>query len=85
MFFFDFLMLISTHFFGSPGETTLLLHVMFWLSFVLNVVPILFFTIGCRMSTTSFIMFIPYLWEDFGLVFFFNFEITCSVKFSHAS
>lgn len=57
-------------FFGSPGETTLRLHVMFWFSFVLNVVTILFSTIGCRMSATSFSTFIPCLCEDFGLVVF---------------
>lgn len=70
-----FLMLISTLFFFSSRETAVLLQVMFRLSFVLNV-PILFSTIGCKISTTSFLMFIACVWDVFA-GFFFNFEITC--------
>lgn len=65
-----FLMLISTLFFSSSRETAVLLQVMFRLSFVLNV-PILFSTIGCKISTASFLMFIACVCNDFRLVGFF--------------
>lgn len=66
-----FLMLISTLFFSSSRETAVLLQVMFRLSFVLNV-PILFSTIGCKISTASFLMFIACVCNDFRLVGFFK-------------
>lgn len=45
-----------------------------WLSLVLNV-PILFSTIGCKISTTSFLMFIACVWDVFRLVFFLTLKL----------